>query len=81
MDVIDFEGTGRVESEEALLGFQSRSHATEEGDVHFLQPSGDKASSFDLPTYTVVDLNHAYAATAPFLKQPSMPRVIEWFEL
>ena len=56
-------------------GYQSRD-MTPDGcpaDVHFLQPDGGEADSFDMPDYTLVAVDAAYVAAVEFFHSPALP--------
>ena len=50
-------------------------------EVHFLQPDGSEAESFDMPDYAIVAADAAYVAAIEFFNSRALPPSISWLEL
>jgi hypothetical protein len=67
---------------EQHAGFQPRTTGNDdESYIHFLQVNGYEADSFDMPSFTVVELKIALDAACEFFHSPSLPAAIDWCEL
>jgi hypothetical protein len=51
------------------------------GDYRFLLTNNCEADSFDMPAYTLVSAQAAYAAAIDFFRAPVLPNSVTWFEL
>lgn len=52
-----------------------------DGHCHFLQTNHCEADSFDMPDYTIVSAETAYAAAIDFFHAPELPKSIRGLEL